>query len=122
MASVYKQVSKAKTGLDATAKGKRKADAFENEPDASEAISVVRKNKQRVLMLPSRGVTSRMRHLINDLEALMPHSKKGKHALSPCSAHLALTFFSLLYRKTPSLTPSHTYTCSMNSLSFTTAT
>ncbi|KAI8987247.1 Brix domain-containing protein [Mycotypha africana] len=33
-------------------------------------------NKQRVLMLSSRGVTSRYRHLLTDLEALLPHSKK----------------------------------------------
>ncbi|WFD36468.1 Ribosome biogenesis protein brx1 [Malassezia cuniculi] len=36
----------------------------------------VRRNKQRVLVVPSRGVTMRMRHLVNDLEALLPHSKK----------------------------------------------
>jgi ribosome biogenesis protein BRX1 len=36
-----------------------------------------RRNKQRVLMLCSRGVTHRMRHLMNDLEALLPHVKKG---------------------------------------------
>lgn len=29
-------------------------------------------------MLPSRGVTSQMRHLVTDLEALMPHCKKGE--------------------------------------------
>ncbi|KAI0815999.1 Brix-domain-containing protein [Trametes gibbosa] len=34
------------------------------------------RNKQRVLMLSSRGVTHRMRHLMNDLEALLPHVKK----------------------------------------------
>lgn len=34
------------------------------------------RNKQRVLVLPSRGVTTRMRHLVNDIEALLPHSKK----------------------------------------------
>ena len=39
----------------------------------------LRRNKQRVLMLPSRGITARMRHLINDLEALLPHAKKGTH-------------------------------------------
>ncbi|KAI9505761.1 Brix domain-containing protein [Coemansia spiralis] len=32
--------------------------------------------KQRVLMVASRGVTFRQRHLMNDLEALLPHSKK----------------------------------------------
>jgi hypothetical protein len=37
-----------------------------------------KRNKQRVLMLCSRGVTHRMRHLMNDLEALLPHVKKGE--------------------------------------------
>ncbi|KAJ1825243.1 Ribosome biogenesis protein brx1 [Coemansia sp. RSA 2671] len=32
--------------------------------------------KQRVLMVASRGVTFRQRHLMNDLEILLPHSKK----------------------------------------------
>lgn len=36
----------------------------------------VRRNKQRVLMIPSRGVTMHMRHLISDIESLLPHSKK----------------------------------------------
>ena len=36
-----------------------------------------KKNKQRVLLLSSRGVTHRMRHLMNDLETLLPHVKKG---------------------------------------------
>ncbi|WFD44860.1 Ribosome biogenesis protein brx1 [Malassezia psittaci] len=39
---------------------------------------MVRRNKQRVLVLPSRGVTTRMRHLVNDIEALLPHAKKGE--------------------------------------------
>ncbi|KXS15149.1 Brix-domain-containing protein [Gonapodya prolifera JEL478] len=33
-------------------------------------------NKQRVLLLSSRGITYRYRHLLNDLHALLPHSKK----------------------------------------------
>ncbi|ORY09921.1 Brix domain-domain-containing protein [Clohesyomyces aquaticus] len=35
-----------------------------------------RKNKQRVLILSSRGVTQRHRHLLLDLYSLMPHSRK----------------------------------------------
>jgi len=34
------------------------------------------KNKQRVLILSSRGVTYRHRHLLQDLASLMPHSRK----------------------------------------------
>lgn len=33
-------------------------------------------NRQRVLVISSRGVTYRHRHLINDLTALMPHARK----------------------------------------------
>ncbi|CAI6333368.1 unnamed protein product [Periconia digitata] len=35
-----------------------------------------RKNKQRVLILSSRGVTMRHRHLLQDLYSMMPHSRK----------------------------------------------
>ncbi|KAI9890992.1 MAG: Ribosome biogenesis protein brx1 [Vezdaea aestivalis] len=34
------------------------------------------KSRQRVLMLSSRGVTYRHRHLLNDLYSLLPHSRK----------------------------------------------
>jgi hypothetical protein len=66
----------------ATRKGKRK---YDNNPDSAHADDDTspppekkRKNKQRVLLLSSRGVTHRMRHLMNDLEALLPQGKKGK--------------------------------------------
>ncbi|KAF2004417.1 Brix-domain-containing protein [Amniculicola lignicola CBS 123094] len=55
MASVYKTVSGSGT----------------HEKEAGE-----RKNKQRVLILSSRGVTARHRHLLQDLYSLMPHSRK----------------------------------------------
>lgn len=59
MASVYKSLSKSSS----SAKN-------------GEAPSGVKKNKQRVLLLSSRGVTYRHRHLMNDLYSLMPHSRK----------------------------------------------
>jgi len=34
------------------------------------------KNKQRVLVLSSRGITHRYRHLMNDIASLLPHCKK----------------------------------------------
>jgi ribosome biogenesis protein BRX1 len=62
-------------------KGKRKADEMEVDDGNGEAEiqapSQKKKNKQRVLLLSSRGITHRMRHLMNDLEALLPHVKKG---------------------------------------------
>ena len=33
-------------------------------------------NKQRLLVLSSRGITARYRHLLEDLRMLIPHSKK----------------------------------------------
>lgn len=33
-------------------------------------------NKQRTLVFSSRGISYRARHLMDDLRALMPHSKK----------------------------------------------
>ncbi|KAH8150572.1 uncharacterized protein LAJ45_05268 [Morchella importuna] len=57
MASVYKSVSK--TGTKA--------------PKDEEGT---KKNKQRVLVLTSRGVTYRHRHLLNDLVAMLPHGRK----------------------------------------------
>jgi hypothetical protein len=39
--------------------------------------------KQKVLILSSRGITHRMRHLMNDLAVLMPQSKKGKYCFMP---------------------------------------
>jgi hypothetical protein len=61
-------------------KGKRKADDLED--DVSSTSPKKKKNKQRVLLLSSRGITHRMRHLMNDLEALLPHVKKGVYALT----------------------------------------
>ncbi|UJO19508.1 Ribosome biogenesis protein BRX1 [Fulvia fulva] len=59
MASVYKQVAKQPNG-----KSKDSGD------------DVKPKNKQRVLILSSRGVTYRHRHLLSDLNSLLPHSRK----------------------------------------------
>jgi len=39
-------------------------------------ISKKRVNRQRVLLISSRGVTFRHRHLLNDLHALLPQSRK----------------------------------------------
>ncbi|MCJ1307175.1 Ribosome biogenesis protein brx1 [Agyrium rufum] len=61
MASVYKSISKANGSNDDKANGIEKAKA---------------KPKQRVLILSSRGITYRHRHLLNDLYSLLPHSRK----------------------------------------------
>lgn len=54
---------------------KRKHDEVDEHADNTDVGK--RKNKQRVLMLSSRGVTHRMRHLMADLEVLLPQVKKG---------------------------------------------
>ena len=65
-------------------KGKRKADDLNEDGDGEGDVVPVpnkspqkKRNKQRVLLLSSRGITHRMRHLMNDLETLLPHVKKG---------------------------------------------
>jgi hypothetical protein len=71
-------------------KGKRKAEDLGayGEDDAQATAIKKRKNKQRVLMLSSRGITHRMRHLMNDLEVLLPHVKKGMCGRAPNSVTL----------------------------------
>ncbi|KIJ10504.1 hypothetical protein PAXINDRAFT_85959 [Paxillus involutus ATCC 200175] len=51
-------------------------------------VHPMRRNKQRVLLLSSRGVTQRMRHLMSDLEALLPHVKKESKLDSKSQLHL----------------------------------
>jgi len=56
--------------------------------DAATSLVKKKRNKQRVLMLSSRGVTHRMRHLMNDLETLLPHIKKDAKLDSKNHLHL----------------------------------
>ncbi|KAK3314930.1 Brix domain-containing protein [Apodospora peruviana] len=62
MATVYKSLSKPSADKVAT--------------DADGANKGIKRNKQRVLILSSRGVTYRHRHLLNDLSAMLPHGRK----------------------------------------------
>ena len=73
-------------------KGKQKCRADEMDVDEDEDVVPMakkKKNKQRVLLLSSRGITHRMRHLMNDLEALLPHVKKGAF----CKPHIHARLF-----------------------------
>jgi ribosome biogenesis protein BRX1 len=91
MASLLKAQSKNASKIDANKKKeKRKREETEEDALMEDATTVEmvatheeppkkRRNKQRVLMLCSRGVTHRMRHLMMDLESLLPHVKKGEH-------------------------------------------
>ncbi|KAK4175935.1 putative ribosome biogenesis protein BRX1 [Triangularia setosa] len=68
MAAVYKSLAKtSKTD---------KMDIDDDAKNGSSSSNGVRKNKQRVLILSSRGVTHRHRHLLNDLAAMLPHGRK----------------------------------------------
>ncbi|KAF8643887.1 hypothetical protein AX16_008903 [Volvariella volvacea WC 439] len=69
-------------------KGKRKADLLDVDDDISSGLPPKKRNKQRVMLLSSRGVTHRMRHLMNDLEALLPHVKKDSKLDSKSHLHL----------------------------------
>ncbi|KAH9050600.1 ribosome biogenesis protein BRX1 [Lactarius hengduanensis] len=72
-------------------KGKRKAAASDMDGDNdayASAATKKKKNKQRVLLLSSRGITHRMRHLMNDLETLLPHVKKDSKLDSKNHLHL----------------------------------
>lgn len=73
MASVLKATNEIQRRKD-KGKGKSKAD------EDTENVVTVKPRKDKVLLISSRGVTQRMRHLMNDLEALLPHTKKGKLA------------------------------------------
>ncbi len=46
------------------------------ESGTSGATVETKKNKQRVLVLASRGITQRYRHLMEDVLTLLPHSVK----------------------------------------------
>lgn len=67
---------------------KRKATETEGVDDSDSRIAPPKRNKQRVLLVPSRGVTMRMRHLVNDIEALLPHSKKESKLDSKSNLHI----------------------------------
>lgn len=44
--------------------------------------------KQKTLILSSRGITHRMRHMMKDIASILPHSKTGKSGYSKFSALL----------------------------------
>ena len=64
MAAVYKSLSKGANGDKAAA-----------------PANGVRKNKQRVLIVPSRGVTFLHRHLIGDLANMLPVRRQPSFAV-----------------------------------------
>lgn len=77
MTSILKTQKANASNVQVEGKRKRKSDAMEVDEDEPEVQTCKKRNKQRVLLLSSRGITHRMRHLMSDLEALLPHVKKG---------------------------------------------
>ncbi|KAF9246419.1 ribosome biogenesis protein BRX1 [Melanogaster broomeanus] len=86
MASVLKAQKANAAKAEARNTRKRKADEIEVDNEAP--VQPKKRNKQRVLLLSSRGVTHRMRHLMSDLEALLPHVKKESKLDSKSQLHL----------------------------------
>ncbi|OBZ69172.1 Ribosome biogenesis protein BRX1 [Grifola frondosa] len=86
MASLLKVQKKNSSKADA--KGKRKAEAMDVDEEIFAPATKKPRNKQRVLLLSSRGITHRMRHLMNDLEVLLPHVKKDSKLDSKSQLHL----------------------------------
>ncbi|KAJ6597117.1 ribosome biogenesis protein BRX1 [Mycena vulgaris] len=86
MSSVLK-AQKANATSKGDPKGKRKADEMDVD-EGEPSLPKKKKNKQRVLLLSSRGITHRMRHFMNDLEVLLPHVKKDSKLDSKSQLHL----------------------------------
>lgn len=90
MSSVLKAATDVQKRKD-KGKGKSKAEANGEEEVRTENKQKPRKDKN--LLISSRGVTQRMRHLMNDLEALLPHTKKGKPKITTCMDYELMSRF-----------------------------
>jgi len=92
MASLLKTQKRNAEKAELKGKRKRKAEEMDlNEEEVEEVKAHAPKklrNKQRVLLLSSRGITHRMRHLMDDLETLLPHVKKDAKLDSKNHLHL----------------------------------
>ena len=62
------------------------ADGTTRKPSAPRGF----KNREKVLVLGTRGITSRSRHLMNDLLLLLPHSKKDVKLDTKSDRHAAV--------------------------------
>lgn len=56
---------------------KRKRDEADDQDASTAPKEKGEEFRQKTLLLSSRGVTHRMRHIMNDLSALLPQTKKG---------------------------------------------
>ena len=119
MSSVLKAQKRNAKKAEEKAKGKRKADDMDVDEEETSVPQTKRlRNKQRVLLLSSRGINHRMRHLMNDIEVLLPHTKKGLYSSRP-----VVRFQTYSYAlQTPSWTQSLNYTSFPSLLTYITAT
>jgi ribosome biogenesis protein BRX1 len=70
---------------------KRKVDDVEDHEEVIEThnpLKVKYKNKQRVLIVASRGITARHRHLLEDIKKMIPHHKKDNKLDSKGDIHV----------------------------------
>lgn len=75
MMEAFAQHLGAKTSISEPSKSKVPTSKV-SEPASDKSAGNHFKNKQRVMLLASRGISYRYRHLLKDLEALLPHSRK----------------------------------------------
>ncbi|WVW86984.1 hypothetical protein I302_109040 [Kwoniella bestiolae CBS 10118] len=71
-----------------TQKGKNSKKSLKDANAAAGPSEGYKPRKDKTLMLCSRGVTQRMRHLMRDLEVLLPHTKKDSKLDTKSSLHL----------------------------------
>ena len=69
------------------------ADGTTRKPSAPRSF----KNREKVLVLGTRGITSRSRHLMNDLLLLLPHSKKDVKLDTKSDRHAAVAGHHLVH-------------------------
>ncbi|KAI0086132.1 Brix-domain-containing protein [Irpex rosettiformis] len=88
MTSVLKAQKANAMKAESKGKGKRRAEDMDVDDAPTDAPVLKKRNKQRVLLLSSRGITHRMRHLMSDIEVLLPHVKKDSKLDSKNHLHL----------------------------------
>lgn len=76
-ASAFSSTSKGNSSI---IKGKGRAAAAAGENEESSNTTRQATFRQKTLILSSRGITHRMRHMMKDIANLLPHSKTGECA------------------------------------------
>jgi hypothetical protein len=74
---IERPAKKSKKAEKGKGKEEKKKTVSADMKDQVTQATVTQRRKDKVLMLSSRGTTQRMRHLMLDLETILPHIKKG---------------------------------------------